>query len=101
MRKDDAKEILFKYIKNNYQVNNKVLSHELNRNIINLSHRICKTRGINGHRIRQNIRLELQQFAKIALAIYEKNWKIVSPNQGSIKSPSIFTKILNFIMRKN
>jgi len=88
-----AKLWLRKFIKYNYKKENNSLSHELNRNVITLSHRVYKTRGKRGHDVRQKIRQELQNFVMVELKKYKKNWVIRSSGYGYIKSPSFLSRL--------
>lgn len=89
-----AKLWLRKYIKYNFY---KLDNNRLNRNIINLSHRVFKSKGLQGHITRQEIRKQLQDFVKIELESYNKNWEIKNPNAGYVSKPSIFKRLLNYL----
>lgn len=67
-----AKLWLKKYIKYNY---NKLDENKLNRAIINLSHRVYKSRGMKGHNTRQKIRQILVEYSKIELARYSVEFR--------------------------
>jgi hypothetical protein len=80
-----AKFWLKKYIKYNYdKFDEKTFNHKLNWAIINLSHRVCKTHGLRGHNIRQNIRKTLWSYNKTELKYYR---------------PSMMDKIICYIKR--
>lgn len=95
-----AKLWLRKFIKYNHELNNKTLSYKLNRAVINLSHRVFKSRGTRGHSIRQKIRRQLQNFVVIELNKYNKNWTIKSPNYGYVKSPSFLGRLKKWFCKR-
>ena len=67
-----AKLWIKKYIKYNH---NNLDENELNRAIINLSHRVFKSRGLKGHNTRQKIRQILVNYSKIELSKYNVSFQ--------------------------
>ena len=67
-----AKLWVKKYIKYNHS---NLDEKELNRAIINLSHRVFKSRGLKGHNTRQKIRQILVSYSKIELAKYNVSFQ--------------------------
>lgn len=67
-----AKLWIKKYIKYNH---NNLDENELNRAIINLSHRVFKSHGLKGHNTRQKIRQILVNYSKIELAKYNVSFQ--------------------------
>ena len=67
-----AKLWLKKWIK--YHHNN-LDENQLNRAIINLSHRVYKQHGLKGHNTRQKIRQILVNYSKIELAKYNVSFQ--------------------------
>ena len=97
-----AKFWLRKFIKYNHKLDDKTFSHNLNRHVINLSHRVFKSRGFRGHNTRQEIRRQLQDFVEIELKKYDKKWVVKSPNHGALKPVrlSILSRIIQFLRRR-
>jgi predicted metallopeptidase len=67
-----AKLWLKKFIKYNHKkFDGKTFNRKLNWAIVNLSHRVFKSRGLRGHNIRQNIRKELWVYSRMELKHYQ------------------------------
>ena len=76
---------LKKYIRYNHaKFDEKTFNHKLNRDIINLSHRVYKSHGIRGHNVRQRIRKLLLNYSNVELKKYR---------------PSIISKIVSYLKR--
>ena len=67
-----AKLWLKKYIKYNHD---NLDENDLNKAIINLSHRVFKSHGLKGHNTRQKIRQILVNYSKIELAKYNVSFE--------------------------
>ena len=96
-----AKLWLRKYVKYNNKFDNRLLAHNLNRNVIHLSHRVFKSRGLRGHTTRQSVRDQLQEFLVQELNCYNKKWVVTNPNHGYFVTfhPGIFRRIINVLKR--
>lgn len=80
-----AKLWLKKWIKYNYgKYDEKTFNRKLNWAIVNLSHRVYKSRGLKGHNTRQIIRKKLWDYSKRELKHYQ---------------PSMVNKILRYFKR--
>ena len=78
-----AKLWVKKYIKYNHdKFDEKTFNRKLNWAIVNLSHRVWKTRDAKGHDIRQKIRKQLWGYSKTELKQYR---------------PSVMDKIINYL----
>ena len=96
-----AKLWLKKYIKYNH---NKLDENKLNRAIINLSHRVYKSRGIKGHNVRQKIRDTLVEYSKIELASYNMTFNRPLKTRYRrryviVKRPSLIDRVLRSLKR--
>ena len=81
-----AKLWLRKYIKyNHHKFSERKFNRLVNWKIVNLSHRVCKRRGIIGHNIRQDIRKELWEF---------------SAKELTKSRPSLMSRLIGYLKRR-